>query len=262
MPKYPASPSTSGNIITFNHEQVGSSPWDSQEEEEDTVNTSTPPFKRGEHGELSNEQIRDLIRRDGLWIHRIPPTLQRKRPHSIQLLADHHLKDWPIGDTFVRFTFLEHLPLSQWMEKIRAKTIIVNSRITVLYLQKLRHMMDNSATTLKNRIAQICRSIHAANADTRIFICDTLPPESNSELEKVGILKHNQLLFTATQHVNRELGRVFYLAMHPHFCDITGRVIEPIRKYMRPCGSLTLFGCMVFRNCLTREVGVTNYTME
>ena len=251
--------SGSVHIIEFEH-QGDASPWDSQDDT-GILETSTPPYRRGQHSsqmEHSDEQVRQLIRMHGLQAHRIPRHLSRKCPVSIQLFADHHLKQWPFGDIQCHISYMEHLPLSQWVEKIKRRELIIRAGTIVLYLQKLRNITH--PVPLKNQIGQICRSIRAASMETRIFICDTLP-ENGGPVNDDQLIRYNRSLFLATQHVNRELEKIFFLAMHAHFVDSNGQIIQPVHKYFSPGGYLTYLGCITFRACMAREVGITNYSL-
>ena len=159
---------------------------------------------------MSLQNIRQLICKEGVQDHKqIPTWMKRRRPASVHILADNHLGERPIGDQQCKLTYFQHLPLAQWIDKIRKKLIPLNSNITVLYLQKLRNLQLE--TLLKNRLAQICRIIRMVAPETRVFICDSLPPRSNSLLEHDVIRRYNMQLFKATQHVNREFGMHIFL---------------------------------------------------
>ena len=197
------------------------------------------------------------MKKEGLEIHKVPPELRRHRQPSVHILADNHLKDWPIGDNQCQLMYFEHLPLSQWVEKLWSRTIIIQARIVVLYLHKFKNFMHGAP--LKNRITQICHAIRATVGETWIFICNLLPAEGRLQLDDAS--RYNRQLFTSTQHVNQELERVFLLDMFAHFVDIQGRTIEPMSNYITTSGSLTLLGAFIFWGCLLQEVGVTGYSL-
>ena len=83
--------------------------------------------------------------------------MTRRREPSVHILADAHLQNWPIGDTLCRISYFQHLSTSQWIEKLKRKTITIRTRITVLYMQKFRNLIH--PTPLKNRLAQVCRAV-------------------------------------------------------------------------------------------------------
>ena len=184
--------------------------------------------------------------------YKLPSWLRTRRPPSIHVIADQHLEEWPLGDQYCKLTYCQHLPLSQWLEHLRTQQLTIKAHNVVLYLHKLRH--ETHLTLLKNRLAQLCRVVRAAAPECRIFLSDMLPTEST--LENDQITRHNGQLFIAVQHVNCDLERVFYLSMRIHFNDIV-----PWMDYFKRSGELTRLGCLTFRGCLAREVGITNYTL-
>ena len=111
---------------------------------------------------------------------------------------------------------------------------------------------------LKNRLSQLCRAIKAVAGESKIFICDTLP--DSSLLENQQIIRYNKDLFLATQHVNRELERIFFLSMHAHFY-LNNEGIQLWGQYFCNSGDLTSIGCLTFRVCMVREVGITRYSL-
>ena len=196
-----------------------------------------------------------MIRKEGIQ-YPLPSWMHKVRSDSIHILADSHLGEWPVGDRYCKLIFVQHLPLSQWLAKIKQRKIIIRSRAIVLYLQKLKNM--GHATVLKNRLAQLCRSLRAAVPDACIYISDILP--SDSPLENQSISRFNRELFTATQHVNRELEKIFYVSMNIHFAS-DGQLIHPWSKYFHISGDMMALGCLTYRGCLVRKVGITNYTL-
>ena len=131
-----SSPVIQENFIEFQHEGPVST-WSS--DEESVLDTSAPRFKRGEHRTQTQPQsksarggekcdnpmgntdedkpIRELIRKEGVEAHNLPPALKRRKPPSVNLLADHQLQEWPIGEQFCKITFSQHLPLAGLLEK-------------------------------------------------------------------------------------------------------------------------------------------------
>ena len=184
----------------------------------------------------------------------LPRWVRRRRPPSVHMIANHHLEEWPIGDIQCKLSYFQHLLLSQWGEKLRSQ-LPLKAHTVVLYLQKLRHM--EHVTLLKNRLSQICRAIRAA-AQCHIFVCDTLPSEL--AIDNQLVQQYKKELFTAVQHINRQLERDFYLSMHVHFWS-NNLPIEPWSKYFKCSGELTAPGCFTFRGCMVCKVGITNYSL-
>ena len=145
------------NLIQFHHDESTDGVWETIVEDT-LLETSTPKYKRGLYEEVDpDEKMHKLILSEGLK-YTIPKWMHRACPPSVCILVDYHLKEWPFGDTVCRTSYMEHLPLSQWIEKIKKKTIVLNNiRIIVLYLQKDRYA--GHFTPMKNRVVQICRTI-------------------------------------------------------------------------------------------------------
>ena len=248
------------NVIQLHHETGEDTVRETSSEEDNHLDTSTPKFKWGLHDytELEfTQRAHSLVEIEGVK-YVLPKWLRKARAGTIHILADDHLKQWPIGDGKCRISFVEHSPLRSWIDEVKNCSLVLNSNIVVLYLQKLHNVQHE--TLLRNRIAQICRTIQSVCSDCRIFICDTIPSATNSLLENQQIVAYNRILFKATQHVNRQVERVFYLSMNAHFADVYGATIQPVEKYYH-AEELTQLGCMIFHSCLFREVGITEYTL-
>ena len=50
------------------------------------------------------------------------------------------------------------------------------------------------------------------------------------------------------------MGKVFYVGMQEHFDDR-----EEIRHYLRRDQEFNTLGCLTYRACLTREIGIAPY---
>ena len=82
------------HVIQFAHRSQDS-PWDS---DESSMDTSTPEFKRGNHGDRqtdSYEKIRELIRKESI-AYKLPCWMKKNR-RSVHILANHHFGEYPIG---------------------------------------------------------------------------------------------------------------------------------------------------------------------
>ena len=252
---YPRDEVRESVYIHFQHPDC-SQVWETQSEAS-LLETSTPSYKRGNHEkDDGNGPIRDLILAEGMR-YEVPTWQHTRRPTSVQMFVDHQLGEWPIGDTYVKLNYFMHQPVSQWIAKVKNHTIPIIARIIVLFIHKLRGSTHHSP--LKNRISQIVRAIRVVAPDTHVFVCDMLPTESILDTQQ--ILRFNRSLFTATQQANRETGKIFYLSMCAHFRDSSGNPIEPWDQYFKTSGELTSLGCHLFRSCLIREVGITNYSL-
>ena len=113
--------------------------------------------------------------------YQLPTWMRRRRGTFVHILADEHLSQWPIGDIQCKISYMPHQSLSQWVEKIRNRVIVIKAQIVVIYFQKFKGA--GHLTPLKNQIAQVCRAIRGVQ-DCRIFICDTLPAGSGSMLDE------------------------------------------------------------------------------
>ena len=253
-------PEERGTTITFKH--LLDTSWETLTDT--SLDTSTPGYKRGIHDkpvqrspQQLEQEARDEILDEGMNYSPLPTWMHRVRPASVHILADHHLGNWPIGDRLCKFSYFQHLPLIRWNDKLQYRDILIRAGVVVLYLQKIRH--TGHTTFLKERVAQMCKAVRRANPDTRVFICDTLP--STAMLENQQVSKFNRELFVAVQQVNREMENIFYLSMNAHFSDVHGNLIHPADKYFKTSGELTYLGCVIFRACLCREVGITSYTL-
>ena len=250
---------THDHVIILDHPGSTDDVWDtSSDGSEDILNTSTPGFKRGRHD--NDAQLRELIKTQGIH-YPLPKWMKKRWGASLHILADNHLGEWPFGDSQCRITYMQHQPLISWVTKLQQCSLLIRTHIVVLYLQKLRNMA-HTAATLKNRLAQVCRSVRSASLDCRIYVCNTLPSGTNSLMENQQITLYNKSLFEATLHVNRKLEKVYYVSMNVHFMDEGGHTITPLHKYFCESNDLTRLGCLIFWGCLVREVGITSYSLS
>ena len=116
----PARADSPGHIIKFVYEEWAQSPWDSLGEDS-VLDTSTPDFKPGKHGEdtsrtvspeqedKENEALHALILKEGIH-YQLPSWMRRTKDSSVHILADHHLDQWPLEDRHCQIIFLQHLP--------------------------------------------------------------------------------------------------------------------------------------------------------
>ena len=85
-----------GMVIKLVH--TADSPWDTDEDRASI--TSTPGYRRGRHEEVRSQvdndkqHMIDLILKEGM-LYKLPKWLAKKRGHSVEILSDARMQDWP-----------------------------------------------------------------------------------------------------------------------------------------------------------------------
>ena len=109
-------------------------------------------------------------------------------------------------------------------------------------------------------LCKVIRS-HSSNSncgEPRIFVSNLLPKVTGSPLRS-PVWTSNFTLQQAVRSVGHAMGRVFELSMYEHLISKNHKIIKPISKYFVVDGSLSRFGCLIFRECLMRETVVKTY---
>ena len=143
-------------------------------------------------------------------------------------------------------------------QAIKLGNIKVRCYTVVLYLEGLHSWQD--VPPIKNALQTLCRVIRSYGPDPRIFIANHLPRVSGSPL-KTPMVNFNFTLQQAVRSVCRALGRVFELSIWEHFTSKKGKAIKPTHRYL-DSQMLAPLGCLVFRECLLREVGLRQYWFD
>ena len=256
------SPDDVGTIIEFTYGDA--SGWDTE------LDTSTPDFKRGKHGEEDKlspeaEPLNPLtalalaeLQQHG-WPCRVPSWIRRRTwtRHSVLILADSQLNHWPTVDRICQ-VILKDWPVKRWAQAIKAGEVRVKALTVVLYLEGTRNWAD--VPPVKNALQALCKTIRNYNTsgEPRIFIANHLPRFSGSPVSAT-VPTTNFILQQATRSICRSISRVFEASIYEHFTSKKGKLITPVLKHFLNDHMLTRFGCLIFRECLLREVGVKPY---
>ena len=237
------------------------SPWDSTVDGQDgeDSDTSTPDYKRGKHSRgpsLTDGKVVELIKKEGLEF-KLPRWLQERRTQaSILILADSQLKYWPPRNNICQVEFHPNWPINRWTQALRAGIIQVECGTVIIYLEGTRRWED--VPPIKNILQTLYKNIRNLGNNPRIFIANHLPGVNVSPLCS-PLMGSNFILQQATRSIGRAIGKVFELSLFEHFVSSNGRIIQPVDDYFVENGTLTKFGCMVFRECIMRESGVKSY---
>ena len=262
----------------------GDSPWDTDVDQES--DTFTPAYKRGKHPdrdhnkqgssqpgpffispsshrrmhkEPSDAEAVACILKEGV---NVSPVRDRQRKRcSVLVLADSQLKYWPDKDSVCRVVCHPQWPIKRWSQAVHLGLITINCHSVVLYLEGTRNWQD--IPPIKNVLTLLCKTIRNHGDNPRIFISNHLPkPTATSPLQYL-ILHSNFTLQQAIRSTSRALkGGVFEMSIYEHFTSCKGKVIKPWDLIFVDTDNLTVFGCMVFRECLMREMGVKSYWFE
>ena len=226
--------------------------WDSDVESL-ASDTSTPDFKRGKHElELTKLAIREIES-----LGEAAPRAKH-RPHSLHILADARLGNWPGKDNICLVDYRSGWGFQQWVAALRAEIIRVKTNTTLLYLEKAQDYAD--VPPIKNGLYSICKVLRQHNPTMRIFIANMLPQVAGSPVKKV---ESNFVLLQAVCSVNRAMEKIHFLSIHEHFILKSGSVIRPVSEFFMPDNvQLTEYGCMVFRECVLREARLKKYWFE
>ena len=139
--------------------------------------TSTPRYKRGIHN-VSMEQVVKAIQQEGVeWRNSWP-----RRGHSIQILADEKVQQWPQMDNICKLEFRQGWNFGQWVSAIRAETIRISCHTVILHLE--RALVYQDVIPLKNGLQTICKAIRQHHRTARVFICNGLPTPAASPIKR------------------------------------------------------------------------------
>ena len=176
------------------------------------------------------------------------------------MVADSRLQMWPLNDNKCAVTVKESWSFTQWVEAFREAQIPVERKVLIYF-----EMWSQVATPipLKNAILALCRAIKSTNAEARIYISNLLPKIGPTPVLGRDIDSTNQALMEVVLSVNRQLeGNIFLCSMHEHFSTRKSGLITPAHKYFRANGDLTVLGCLTFRECAMRELGLKSYWFD
>ena len=245
---------------------------DSNTDCEQDSDTSKPAYKRGRHEEncpssLSVETVRgwkrgyrtdsaqlvsdheavDLINREGLKFQTPVGVKTRKDNHSVLILVDSQLKFWLNHDNVCKVEFHKNWPISRWNQALKLGIIKVESHTVVLYLEGTRAWQD--VPPIKNSLTLLCKTIRNHGNNPRIFIGNHLPRVEPSPVE-YPVQHSNFTLQQAIRSTRRALkGGVFELSIGEHFTSCKGKIIKPCDQVFFDSESLTVYGCLIFREC-------------
>ena len=242
-----------GMVIELTNAEA--SPWDS--DQDSNSDTSMPEYKRGKHSNLNPLEQTALqeILQQGMTFS-IPDWQRKQRNPSILVLADTQLENWLSKDKVCTIVFKRNWNISRWVQAVRTGDIRINCNTVVLYLESTRRW--NDVPPIKNALHNLSRAIKHHAAGPRVFISNHLPRMTSSPIT-VPIIHSNFALQQAVRSVCRAMGGVFELSIHEHFVSKCGNIIKPVQRYIDHSEALTTFGCMVFRECMFREVGIKGY---
>ena len=242
--------------------------------------TSTPDFKRGRHeGDNYGPEDDDVIKPQSHWgrigqgedmltqkarreilkqgmIFKVPAWITHRRvhAHSILILADSQLAKWPDKDRICQVV-LRDWPIRRWSQAIKTGEIRINSHTVVLYLEGTRIWQD--VPPIKNALQSLCKVINNHSAEPRIFISNHLPKiQAVSPLQQ-PISQSNFTLQQATRSICHAIGKVFELAIFEHF--VSSKQLKPAKVYFDESRTLSMWGCLIFRECVLHESGIINY---
>ena len=218
--------------------------------------------KKSLQKEIKDSEVAQLIREEGIefdvprWIKFHP-----KKGPSVLVLADSQLKFWPEKDNICKVIFHKKWLLRRWSQAIRLGLIRIESYRVVLYLEASRSWQDVSPG--KNSLTVLCKTIHYHGNNPMIFISNHLPRVGASPVH-YPVAHSNFTLQQTIRSTSRALkGRVFEMSLCEHFTTKEGKVIKPRDQvFLGSDDKLTVYGCLIFRECLMREVGIKLYWFD
>ena len=148
--------------------------------------------------------------------------------------------------------------LRNWLSAVRAEIVRITAPTVIMYLESTMEIQD--VPPLKNTLQMLCKAIQQ-HQGVHIFICNLLPHIMGSPVRKPAIQQVNFNLLQATRSTSRAMGgKIHYLSVYEHFTSKKrGKIISPTSKYFHDDSQLTYYGCLMFRECLLREVGIKSY---
>ena len=150
-------------------------------------------------------------------------------------------------------------PIKRWSPALRLGSIRLEGPIhhVALYLEGTRSW--NDPPPIKNTLRTLCKTIKNHANNPKIFVCSHLPRVGCHPVQ-YPVVQSNFTLQQAVRSVARAMkGGVFELSMFEHFISKKGKLLQPQDLVFGEGESLTEYGCMVFRECLMREVGIKSY---
>ena len=129
-------------------------------------------------------------------------------------------------------------------------------RITTLNMEGTKSWAD--VPPIKNSLQALCKVIRNHSLGARVFICNHLPRINGSPMQQ-DVSKSNFTLQQAVRSIGRSMGSVFELSIFEHFTSKKGKIPKEARKLFCDSHNLSPLGCITFRECIMREVGIKNY---
>ena len=167
------------------------------------------------------------------------------------------MEQWSNIDNVCQVEYHPGWELNRWVSALRAETIRVCSNNVVLYLEETSRVHD--VPPLKNKLQAICEVLRQHRKGVKIFIANLLPKPSSSPVCHAR-MESDFILLQAIRGVNRSIKKVHYLSIFEHFvARKSGRIIRPTHKYFQENSELTRLSCLIFCECLMREIGIKNY---
>ena len=239
-------------IITMVHDGEDAA-WDSDVDSTGST-SSMPAYKRGNHDEISMQQIQEAIQQE------LKPKAETRggHQHSMHILADSRMQNWPARDNRCKVDYHPGWSFQQWLSALCTETIRIDSNTSVVILYLEKSLMYEDAPPLKNGLQAICKVIGQHSKGIHIFVSNLLPKPSSSLLGKPRV-ESNFILLQAVRSVNRVLKKIHFLTVFEHSTSQKGRIIRPTHQYFPEDGQLTAMGCMVLRECFMREAGLKTY---
>ena len=131
----------------------------------------------------------------------------------------------------------------------------------VLYLEATRSW--TGVPPIKNILVLLCKTIRNYSDNPWIFISNHIPRVGQSPIQ-YPVAHSYFTLQQAIRSVGRVLkGGVFELSLYEHFtCTKTGKTIWSRDQIFTDAQDLTLYGCLIFRECLIQEIGIKTYWFD
>ena len=199
-------------------------------------------------------QAREEILKFGVSM-KIPKWI-RPRHHTVHIISDQFLKNWPQRDGRSVITREAYYNIQQLTRAIKIQQIQLQLPVVVIILRSVRQV--ECLEPLKNALSALCRAVRCS-VSARIYISNTVPSPYVTPVLGVRANEHNKMLFEAVVGVNKRVGRVFYLLLAEHLWDGSKEFVQPLLQYFDAEGDLTYTGCVLAHSCIFREIGACPY---
>ena len=203
-----------------------------------------------------DSRIAQLIRREGATLAPAPSWMLKNRGYSVQILHDGLLLFWPNSSDQKCSLQYKNDSISEWAKFIKSGRLRFRGHCVALVLNKLRDIEFESQ--LKNNIAILVRAIRqvVSDPDYKIYICNTIIGLGRSRVLGIRDKLHNQKLDDALTsiRISHGLTKVFLADINSVYPIGLGSSTACLET-----GRLTSLGCIHYRACLFRELGLSPY---